>query len=111
MIAVGDRIIELRKHLGLSQRQLATLSGVSQSGLSSIESNSKSPSLETLSLICKALNISLSELLNSEKIESNITSYELQQLLTEASKLSKENIKILISSAKAMYHPQTSQIH
>ena len=111
MIDVGDRIIELRKQLGLSQRRLAVLAGVSQSGLSSIESNNKSPSLETLSLICKALNISLSELLNTEKVESDKASFELQQLLAEASKLSNENVKILISSAKAMYHPQANQTH
>ena len=99
---IGTRLTELRKSAGLSQRKLATLSGVSQAGLSFIESNEKSPNIETLSLICKALNVTLSDFLGTSEPKREEMPHELQQLLFESSQLPVDKIKILISSAKAM---------
>lgn len=51
------RIIEKRKELGMSQRQLAKLVGITQQFMNEIESGRKSPSIEVLINICKALEI------------------------------------------------------
>lgn len=66
-MTVGEKIAEKRKQIGLSQRSLAKLSGVSQPTISAIESSTKSPSTVTISLIAKALKVQTSELLDDEK--------------------------------------------
>ncbi|PWL41362.1 MAG: XRE family transcriptional regulator [Clostridiales bacterium] len=48
---------------GLSQNQLAKMSGVSQSAICYIEKGGKSPSLKTLLKLSKALEIPVQELI------------------------------------------------
>lgn len=54
---LGSTIKHLRKQKGLSQGKLSEMSGISQTYLSQIESNSKSPILSTIQTICDCLNI------------------------------------------------------
>lgn len=58
---VGNRIIELRERKNISTNKLANLAGISQSYLRDIEMNKKNPTVEMLSYICFALNISMQE--------------------------------------------------
>lgn len=60
---VGERIKAARLAAGISQNQLAKRAGVSQAGLSAIESTTKSPNVDTLERIANALHIPLQELL------------------------------------------------
>lgn len=63
MSTVGERIKAARLAAGISQNQLAKRAGVSQAGLSAIESTTKSPNVDTLGRIANALRIPLQELL------------------------------------------------
>lgn len=54
---IGKTIKQLRKHLGLSQEQLAKSSKITQAALSAIE-NGKRPGVETLKNISSALGVS-----------------------------------------------------
>ena len=63
MSTVGERIKAARLAAGISQNQLAKRAGVSQAGLSAIESTTKSPNVDTLERIANALRIPLQELL------------------------------------------------
>lgn len=54
----GRRIKEIRESKKISQNKLAKLSGVSQSAISSIEGETKSPSIETIERIAVALGCS-----------------------------------------------------
>ena len=56
---VGKRIAELRSKRGLTTTRLAYLAGISQSYLRDIELGNKNPTVEILSYICSALEISL----------------------------------------------------
>lgn len=56
---VGKRITELRLEKGISVNKLANLAGVSQSYLRDIELGNKNPTVEYLSYICDALDVSL----------------------------------------------------
>ena len=56
--AIGPAIRAIRKEKGISQNQLAKKAGISQSGLSSIENTTKNPSIQTIKLICEALDVS-----------------------------------------------------
>lgn len=61
MIDIAKRIVQLRKDQGLSQYALWKKSDVTQGALSQYESGSKTPSIDTLERICKALGVSMSE--------------------------------------------------
>ena len=61
-MSVGKRIQAIREKQGLSQNKLAMLSKVSQSALSDLEAEVNSPRYDTLVLIAKALDVSISEL-------------------------------------------------
>lgn len=64
---VGNRITSLRKDLNLTTNKLANKAGVSQSYLREIELGKKNPTVETLTYICDALNISLKDFFSEEK--------------------------------------------
>lgn len=58
---VAFRLKSLREDKNLSQYRLAKKSGVSQSFLSTLESDQKTPTIDTLEKLCNALGINLAE--------------------------------------------------
>lgn len=64
---VGKRIRELREMRGLTVNRLANMAGLSQSFLREIELGNKTPTVETLSYFCDALEISLAEFFSGEE--------------------------------------------
>lgn len=56
---IGKRIIALRERKGWTTNRLANQCGLSQSFLRSVELEEKGISVESLSLICDALGVSL----------------------------------------------------
>lgn len=56
---VSKRIIQLREARGFSTNRLANKAGISQSYLREIEMGKKNPTIEVLSYVCEALDISL----------------------------------------------------
>ena len=63
-IAFGRRVTELRKKASLSQEQFAFKCGVDRTYIGTIERGEKSPTLNTIAKIAKALGITKSELFN-----------------------------------------------
>lgn len=57
------KIRELRNIKGYSLRQLEQLSGVSKTEINDIENGKINPTIETLKLIAKALEVELTELI------------------------------------------------
>lgn len=55
-------IKEIRKQKGITQKQLAKISGVSASEIGYIENNERQPTLLTMCRLAKALKVSISEL-------------------------------------------------
>jgi transcriptional regulator with XRE-family HTH domain len=62
-VEIGERIKSERARRGISQRELARRSGVSQQGISSIESGKSSPSMDIVEMLASGLNVTVSELL------------------------------------------------
>ncbi len=56
---VGERIKEFRQKKNITVNKLANLAGVSQSYLRDLELGKKQPTVEYLSYICDAMNITL----------------------------------------------------
>ena len=52
-------IIEQRNHLGISQRELASICGIPQSSVARIESFKTTPNLDTIMKIMKPLGLKL----------------------------------------------------
>lgn len=59
---VGDNIRYMRKERGLSQEVLAYKAGINSSYLGQVERGQKSPTIDSLSKISKALGVNVSEL-------------------------------------------------
>lgn len=66
---IGKRLHSVRKRNGLSQRELASLSGLTNGAISLIEKNKTSPSVASLKSLLDAIPMSMSEFFSS--IEGN----------------------------------------
>lgn len=60
---MGDELRESRERAGLTQEELSFRAGLSRPYISQLERNLKSPTIDTLFLICDALEISAAELI------------------------------------------------
>ncbi len=60
-LAPGRRLAQIRQQLGLSQRRVAELSGLTHSAISTIEQDKVSPAVSTLQKLLKVYGLSLSE--------------------------------------------------
>jgi len=60
---MGDELRESRERVGLTQEELSFRAGLSRPYISQLERNLKSPTVDTLFLICDALGVSASELI------------------------------------------------
>lgn len=64
---VGTRVTYLRQKKNMTTNKLANMAGISQSYLREVELGKKNPTVELLSLICDALNISLKDFFTEDK--------------------------------------------
>ncbi|MCI1931967.1 MAG: helix-turn-helix domain-containing protein [Clostridia bacterium] len=96
---VNDRITFLRNQKGLTVNKLANLAGISQSFLREIELGNKKPTIETLSLVCNALDISLKDFFD-DSFKSNLQKNELQQ---EIFRLTPEQTELLTKFLKSLH--------
>lgn len=60
---LGETIKKIRKEKGITQKKLAALTGFTQSYLSQIEATEKQPSLSTIEIIAKALDVPIPALI------------------------------------------------
>jgi predicted transcriptional regulator len=56
---IAERVAERRNELGLSQHQLATLTGTTQSAIARLEKGGRPPRIDTLLRIAEALDCDL----------------------------------------------------
>lgn len=63
---VGKRIAFFRSAKNYTVNKLATRAGISQSYLRDVELGNKNPTVEVLSYLCEALDISLRDFFNDE---------------------------------------------
>ena len=99
---VNKKITFLREQKGLTVNKLANQAGISQSFLREIELGNKQPTIETLSLVCGALNISLKDFFD----DSFQTNLQKDELLQEIFRLTPEQIKLLTAFLKACINIQ-----
>ena len=87
----ADRFVELRKHFGYSQEELADAIGVSRQAVSKWERGESSPDTDNLIELARLYHISLDELVNGDAIpEKNIEDVKVEEAKSEG-KASEEN--------------------
>ena len=65
--APGRRLSQIRHAMGLSQRRVAELAGLTHSAISTIEQDKVSPAVSTLQKLLKVYGLSLSEFFSEPK--------------------------------------------
>lgn len=95
---VAKRITFLRTAKNYTVNKLATMSGISQSYLRDIELGKKNPTIEVLTYICDALNISLIEFFN----EDTTNHFLDDPLLSKIYQLSPEQREALLNFLNSM---------
>ncbi|HBK02110.1 MAG TPA: hypothetical protein DDY77_03670 [Clostridiales bacterium] len=65
---VGERVKSLREERKLKKNELANIAGISPTYINDIEAGRKCPTVEYLSFICDALNVSLSQFFSEEQL-------------------------------------------
>lgn len=83
---IAARIRFFREQKGYTINKLANMAGISQSYLRSIELDQKNPTIETLSDICWALDISLCDFFDDKtlsKLETDETFLQFYRLTSE----------------------------
>ena len=84
---IGEKIKYFREKNNLKKNQLATLSGVSPTYINDLEAGRKCPSVEIISYICDALNITLvdffAENIETKEISVESLSYNQKKLLND----------------------------
>ena len=76
----AKNLIAIRKSKGLSQRDLAKLTGISNRMIAYYETNSVIPPIDKLGKLSKALEVSISELLDNNLSEKEIIKLNTRSL-------------------------------
>ncbi len=105
---IGAKIRKLRERHHISQSELALKAGIAQSTLSYIENGKKAPQFDTLSAICRGLDISILELFSYDVIKANKNLFEQKNTSQNVNtslildRLSIETIKEIYESERRM---------
>jgi transcriptional regulator with XRE-family HTH domain len=95
---MGIRIRANRKAKGLTQQQLAELSGLDDAYIGSVERGERNFSIDTLEKVLTALNVSISELMFSEEHvtkDETIRQEAIDEFVALTSGLNEKQIGIL----------------
>ena len=90
---VGERIKYFRTIKGYTTNKLANMAGISQSYLRDVELGNKNPTIEVLSYVCDALDISLHDFFD----EQTLNTIQKDPLIEKIYQLSPEQKKHLLN--------------
>ena len=106
-MALGERLLEYRNRVGLSQEKLAEKVGVTRQTVSKWETNQSTPDFDKIIPLCEILSITTEELIKGEKKEKDVKLSEIKQEKEKAEKeyMQKRNKKkaIVLSISIFLY--------
>ncbi len=97
---VAKKITQLRTAKKITVNKLANLAGLSQGFVRQIELGKQNPTVESLSLICDALNISLYDFFSEQELPDR--QKLIDRLYQNISQLTDDEIAALISITDSM---------
>ncbi|PTJ89985.1 helix-turn-helix domain-containing protein [Staphylococcus simulans] len=83
---IGDNIKKIRKERNITQSELATKMGISQSYLSDIENGRKNLGIATVEKIANKLGVSVAYLTSGNKMMGDLTDEEIEEEMFKMSK-------------------------
>jgi len=78
---VGEKIRYLRKERGLSQEELAYRASLHNTYIGQLERGEKNATIESLTKVCTALEITLEELFDDKEGHPKVLSFELEEMV------------------------------
>ena len=106
-MTLGERLLEYRNRVGLSQEKLAEKVGVTRQTVSKWETNQSTPDFDKIIPLCEILSITTEELIKGEKKEKDVKLSEIKQEKEKAEKeyMQKRNKKkaIVLSISIFLY--------
>lgn len=102
-LKLGEMIIDRSRKLGISQKELANLVGVTDTTMSRYINGTREPKIEILSNISSVLQISIDELVGQQRSESSEDEFpKIKRLIARNSKhltmdKKRELINVLLS--------------
>ena len=95
--SIGNKLLNIRKKAGLTQAEVAELSGLSDRTYADIERGSVNMRIETILRICKALHITPDDILTEENIPIIEKQNELIEKLNSCSPHERQTALELLS--------------
>lgn len=83
---IGSRIRKYREERGLSQKQLAEMIGVKNNRVSNWEQGLNRPDADILAALCRALQVSPSELLDVRLVDDELNAQERKVIMAYRAK-------------------------
>lgn len=97
MRMIGNKLLAVRKSMGLTQAEVAELSGVADRTYADIERGSVNMRIETVIRICNALKITPDKILTEEKSTTEIKTDEIIERLNNCTADEKKTALKLLS--------------
>ena len=94
---IGARISFLRTQKNYTVNKLANMSGISQSYLRDVELGKKNPTVEILSFVCDALDISLSDFFDDGTLKK-ITTDPLLNTIYQSNSEQRETLNAFLNA-------------
>lgn len=94
---IGNRLLSIRKRLGLTQAEVAEAAGLSDRTYADIERGSVNMRIETILRVCNVLHITPDEILTAESDAVSTNAEELLQRLNACNPKDKETALQLLS--------------
>ncbi|MBR2565214.1 MAG: helix-turn-helix transcriptional regulator [Paenibacillus sp.] len=104
--SVGEQIRAIRKAKGLTQQQLAELSGLDDAYIGSVERGERNFSIDTLEKIIVGLNISFGDLttLNNEDTSRKDAIVEYIGIISELDSAQVKTLREILNTVKLAFH-------
>jgi len=104
---LGQRIVRVRKMLGMSQAKLAEKADLSNNYISNIENNYSIPSLQTFLTICQALEVTPNQLLLG--IDDKDEKYLETDISTKLARLTPKNKRLVHAFIEMLINEMTEK--
>lgn len=105
-IKIGDRIKQIRKSNGITQKEMAKKLSIPYSTYSNYENNNREPGIELLNKIADSFDCSVADLLGMESKTDPYFSYYLEEYLKDTGyriEYDEDNAAIFLVSDKECY--------
>lgn len=94
---IGNKLLAIRKRMGLTQNEVAEIAGLSNRTYADIERGTVNMRVETILRICTALHITPDEILTEEASSLSVKKQELLERLEACSPKDQETAMELLS--------------